>query len=279
MLTEGDRARFRSECLERFPDADRVFQDYAVSFETIAHFLGRHWVFKNMNPKEGNPFFLFQASDSVEAYLRQHRVISLGNRLFELQNVPGFEEAVREIRCRDLAGATAELWAVSKLRARGNPVAFNKRTGHKGQDFDASVTIAGLDVAVEVKAKKEHPEPRYREAAIVGPLKKARQQVPTTGPSLVFLHIPSDWASNRWLGSSIEGAVRSFLPKARRINAVVLMFDARVPGERGGMAFLGGHEIIPNQRPKIAVPSVLGLLGGLRLRGTVRFEGPRHNPD
>src|SRR5205823_5919208 len=92
-LTEIDRAEFRSQFLIRFPEADDLFVAWDVAWETIAHFLGVDWARRHLMPSGGNPYFLMEAQDdSLAAYLRQHRLITLGNRLFELQDVPGFWE-------------------------------------------------------------------------------------------------------------------------------------------------------------------------------------------
>jgi hypothetical protein len=245
-----------------------------VGWDIVAHFLGLDWARKHLNPVDGNAYFLMQVTDDdpVGPYLRQHRLIALGRRLFDLQNVPGFDDAVVSLRSRSLEGAVAELVAVTRLRDRGHLVRFVTPSGVKGQDFDAEVEVDGLTVAVEVKAKEELSGEVFRPKSIINSLKKASSQLPSSGPSLVFLHIPSEWAGDPKIRVSIDATVRTWLKSSGRVNAVVLTFDQQIAGETGGMAFFSGHDMIPNPAPRARVRNILGLLGGIPLTGSIHVN-------
>jgi len=260
--------RFRRRVQKHFSDGDNLIFTWAVACDVIAHFLGEKWVRKNLNPKAGNPYFLMTASDdgSVAGYLRQHRVITLGFRLFDLQAVPGFSDAIVGIQSRTLEAAVAELVAVTRLRDAGHQVRFVTPSGVKGADYDAEAKIQGLSVAIEVKAKEEFGAEGYRDKSLVNKLKKASAQVPSGGPSLVFLQLPSDWVSIPGICRSIDSTVRTWLGTSGRVNAVILIFDQRVPGKTGRMALAGGYHVIPNLRPRVRLRNILDILGNAPTR-------------
>lgn len=228
----------------------------------IVHFLGPEWAHHNLNPATSDPYFLFDRKDGddVAKGLREHRVVSLGRRLYELQGVPGFEDMMTALRTRNLEGAAAELYAVSLLRGH-HPVRFVSPTGVKGADYDAECEVDGVAVAVEVKAKPEAGVDDYRDKSIVNSLKKASVQVPASGPSLVFLYVPSDWAGDDMIRIKIDCTIRQWLRSSTRINAVILIVEQRVHGEETGLRFHFGHDVIPNPRPRSPIRNILSILG------------------
>jgi len=241
--------------------------DYGLSCEVLIHFLGFPWV-KEQILERKNTYFDPGSIEDVgnhRGHLHEHRVTTLGRRLFELQDVPGFDAMVRRLHGVALSGAYAEVLAVALLRLGGQSVRFVEPVGVRTQDFDAAIIGNGHEIAVEVKARDEETLAAYRDVSVLNSLNKARKQVPRQGPALVFVQICSSWAGDMATRASIDASVRSWMRGVSRVNAVVLMFEQFVPHGEAGVVVIVGFDVIANPSPRTDVPNIMGVLRGLEL--------------
>jgi hypothetical protein len=96
---------YRRDFLDQFPEADGHFLDWGVSCEVVVNILGVDWYREHLTSSRMHPYFLSQAVDaSHAAYMRDHRVITFGRNLFELQSAPFFDDMVPELRRRAVLG-------------------------------------------------------------------------------------------------------------------------------------------------------------------------------
>lgn len=260
-MTPEELQRRRAVLNGVYPTPDAVYEAWDAAWHIVDHFLGREWTTKNLNPEKGNQLFMMRAGEenTTAGHLRQHRLVQLAKRLHDLQQVPGHSGMVAGAKSRSLSGVFAELEAVEKLRRCGYPVRFVTPVGVKGADYDAEAEVRGQTVFVEVKAKDEHIDDVFKSKSMLRSLEDARAQLPPNGPGLVFVYVPSDWASNPQASEQMGHAVSSWLRKTARVNAVALMYDQRVPGSSGEMLFLVTHRLIPNPRPRTVMRNVLAL--------------------
>lgn len=108
-----------------------------------------------------------------------------------------------------------------------------------------------------MKARAELPVKDYHPNKILSTLGSARGQLPKAGPSLVYLRLSPPWTEDENTVLSIFDACQRYLRNTRRVNAVVLMVERRLPHpDGGGMAFKTGTLTIPNESPNTWIPDI-----------------------
>lgn len=260
-LTDEDLRHARNHLLRLRPDADDVLVTYYQGLKSIEHFLGHDWTIHHVAVDKPNPYFEAGPREGVAGgFIRQHRVMTLAARLFQLQDVPGFAAMTRGLRSRSLPGAAAELTAVSMLREAKHSVRFIEPSGVKGQDYDAEAVVRGTAVAVEVKAKDDAPVDTFTERGIDSTLKEARKQLPRHGPGVVFLQIPPDWANSIVVSTAVDATIARSWRNTARVNAVVVLSERRHPQMNGGMAFEQNYRILGNPDPRAPIRNILRLV-------------------
>lgn len=185
------------------------------------------------------------------------RLGSLANELHEARSIPGFAAFVKGLRARSMLDATAEMWAVRQCNAVFGNVRFVDPHSGPGRTPDAITVLDGIEVAIEVKARAELPLEDYNSKKILSTLGSARGQLPKSGPSLIYLRISPPWSEDQETLISIGNACASFLRNSRRVNAVVLLLERRLPHpDGGGMAFKIASVAVLNDNPRVWIPGI-----------------------
>ena len=128
------------EALDRIRDAMPSLGEEAqwlcLAMEVIRTFLGPDWLTTHIIGDNPPPFLRDWrlATGDPEAFIALQRIVSLGSALYCLQDVPGFDDELREVWSNQIRGAWYELWVASRLQRRGLPMTFRPRSGVKGQD-------------------------------------------------------------------------------------------------------------------------------------------------
>jgi hypothetical protein len=250
---------FRRSLLDRFPDATEVFLALGVSCQVLINILGWDWYRQNLDPSRSHPFFMNDAADGTDAaYVSQHRVITFGRNLLELQAAPFFDDMVRELRTRSLLGAATELHVARLFHRNGHPVRFVQRTGVKGEDYDQVVRYGGTDMYVEIKAKED--DTAYTASTIRASLRDARQQLPRQGPGIIVIRIPTGWVTDQSFIRDVDPIITGALRNSGRTNAVIVVWDEWLPLVPQGKAYLFKFRIYENPGPKAPVEDIGQLL-------------------
>jgi len=256
-LSPDDLERFRQEFLAAVPDADPLSQCWVVAREICRAILGIDWARRSLTSPD--PYFLMEAPDgSLESWMRTHRVIQFGRHLYDLQHLAFFTDLVSDLRTMDLVGASTELHVAHLLTQNGHTVRFVARRGTKGTDFDQLLTYRGTEMSVEVKTKQDVTS--YTRATLDRSIKAARAQLPSTGPGLVFVQVPTTWVSAPAFQSEIEDLLAYHFRNGRRTNGIIILWDEWIPQANGGMAYLRRFNIRENPNPKVQVPGLQSLL-------------------
>jgi hypothetical protein len=185
------------------------------------------------------------------------RVVSLADALFSLRDVEGFDALLQRFRERPTKSCFIEAETAVLFVNAGFDVQICRESGVRGRDFDFIAGNTGEFINVEVTAK----EPRALTATTIrNTLDDKRNQVPTTGPAILYIQIPSEWADD---GAAIEAAIQDavvpFFRGSRRFNAVVFIWDALIQiGEGAAVALLTRTYVNPNPRHPIRDLSFLG---------------------
>jgi hypothetical protein len=183
----------------------------------------------------------------------------MSKRLYDLRELDGYRGMIERARRESLLGLVAELQAAAVLHRRGHRVRFREADPTR-RDYDLDVTVNGVEVAVEVKAKQETGTGDIvKEKSLLNTLKDARRQLPETGPGLVFMAVPSDWVIHD-PGNTMRRTISTWLSSTGRVNAVITMSEVRIRAGNGGMAFATSHFVHPNPRPRTRLRNVLNIV-------------------
>jgi hypothetical protein len=234
--------------------------------EYIVSVLGPEWLERELDTPQGKGFLLLGGDldhdDDFSAYLRVQRVVLLAQELADASDVRGSGHLMKALRARSSYETIAELRAINYMARIGQAAWFIDPDSSQGPSFDAIVVLSGHEVAVEVKAKRPKPVSEYRPQLIENALRKARSQLPPSGPSIVYLQIASPWSDDEGVLLSIDTTVKRMLDKSRRINAVVLMLERTYIRPDGNRTFTTGQHRISNPHPRLFVPEIGGWLDG-----------------
>ncbi len=164
------------------------------SLDICMTFLGAEWLAREIDGRKGSDYLMLGGDTNAiesagERAMRLCRVHTLATHLLAIRQVDGFEHYVTDARTRSMVEVVAEMRAVLDMVSRGARVEIlPRRSGVKTPD--ARMTLRGTEVLVEVKSKLEREVAAYRSSTISSSLKKARSQLPTDRPGLVYLQIP-----------------------------------------------------------------------------------------
>ncbi len=178
------------------PAGDMTSRMYMLAGMIIHYFLGPEWAEAHyMNDKVLTPYFEGKWTTRNIRDLHMAKVSQLGELLFNLQNVRGFDSVLSQLQTsnkdHNLEGTIAELETGRWLRLNGVSFAFNVASGVKGNDYDLIVRLGHDVFSADTKCKIEATEPSIN--TITETLRKAVKQLPNTGESLVFVRFPQNW--------------------------------------------------------------------------------------
>lgn len=201
-------------------------QWHMMAEQIIKVTLGADWYSKNcaQNSKRIEPFD--QDLNDDEMALEYHlNIVRLAHMIFLLRNSSGFEPLLLRLKSRDFEPVFFELHAASLLHQNGYAVNFISESGVKGCDYDFEVTVDGISVAVEVKARRAHP---IRDCnTLLNALKTARKQVPSDKPTLICVALATEHfvdKSGHHSESEIEATLQAFLRSTSRVNGIIVFW-------------------------------------------------------
>lgn len=212
--------------------------------------LGQDWAKREILADTGYLMLGENAPETPDSDLvRTHRLITLALELEAVRDVAGFADLLAQLQQRSMYEAVAEMRAVRLMQGLGTDIEFINPNAHEGRSFDAAMTIDGVRVAVEVKAKLPAPVHQYSPTALTNALTKARKQLPSEGPGLIYLQIPHPWSATPEVLDSAQVVILRWLSNTSRVNAVVVMLERWAPREVGHR-FSSAHVELINPRPR-----------------------------
>lgn len=242
-----------------FTSEEFAHEAFRESLRVIRSTLGAWWLKRELHERatQLGGMLGLDTPDHPAGPLTLYRIYNLAYELHEARGIPGFEAFVRGLRARSLRDATAELWAVRHCARAGEGAEFIDPNMSAGRSPDAVVILGGRRVPVEVKARVEQPLVAYDDRKIMSTLGGARKQLPGSGPSLIYLRLSPPWSEDEVTLNSVAGACDRFLANSRRVNAVVLMLERRLPHPDGeGMAFRTATLTIPSHNPRVRLDDI-----------------------
>jgi hypothetical protein len=214
---------------------DPLSISYRAALCILRQYLGADWTDRYVRLRDPHDRFMLNEFDeaSESRWIHQKRVVTMGDALFGLRSVEGFNHMVRRLRQREIRSCYFEALTAANFVDDGFHVAITQETGQLGSDFDFSVARNSQTIAVEVTAKKKGV---LTSQTILNTLRQKRVQFPQDRPAILFVIIPDNWA----LGGSeseeiiVETTTRFLARDTRRINAVVYSWSCTMPAPDGG---------------------------------------------
>ena len=152
----------------------------------IMHMLGEQWIhhYVSQEAKSPNMLTLTSSGGEIEAG-RQLRLGDLAEVLFNLQNVPGFDECVERLKAGDIEATLAELDLGRFLYLHSVSFRYVVPISKKGSDYDVEITYPnGVTACADAKCKVEG---EFNARTIENSLETARKQLPKDRPGIVFV--------------------------------------------------------------------------------------------
>src|ERR1700730_12765524 len=179
-----------------FPEAIRKAQDttaFALALMVIRHYLRDEWILAHLDASSRSDGFMrLDLREPIVGYMQRFKVIDLAECLFNLQDSPGFEECITQIRQEPLIEATlAELHVGRMLHVKDYRFRFMKRTFIKGKDYDLEIDVDKWIVCADVKCKLEHTQ--ISAGTITDALRTGSRQLPGNKPGMLFVTVPQNW--------------------------------------------------------------------------------------
>jgi hypothetical protein len=149
----------------------------------------------------------------------------------------GLEVLRRRFHSRPTKPCFIEAQIASLQAANGFRVEIVGERGLRGGDFDLTARRDGIALNIEVTGKDEIP---LSANTIRNTLTSKRTQLPTTGPAIVYMHIPANWMQDKKAAQAIfSEAFTDVFSRSRRFNAVVLVWEYLMDTPDGATSNVG----------------------------------------
>jgi hypothetical protein len=245
------------ETKQQFSPSGYVMQWYAMAMEIILTTLGPEWWKRNCTPNAAKPdeFLAIPNNSEDNKYNHQDRVTKLGHMLYALKECKGYEAFISSLRTRDVAPTFFELWVANILHQNNFVVQFVVPKGQKGEDYDLIAEQNGICLSVEAKSRRAGVV--LGERMLHNTLEAARKQLPSSGPGIVFISIPTEWTIDKNGENVAENCINSFFRNSARVNYVVVIWHQWIK-LKVGMASASLVRQYENLNPR--TPVQLGLI-------------------
>ena len=189
----------------------------------LARIFGREWVERhvlNPNSSEAIGFLKLDFSADQARERKSLRLGLLAEMLLNLQNVPGFEHPVAQMRNGQIESGFAELEFGKLLYVNDIEFRFvDPRGRKKGEAYDFELTYPdGVIVCADAKCKLEGSQPNL--TSLKHSLRDASRQLPKNRPSVIFVKVPQHWIETSGVYEAMGDETRRFLNGTKRIVSV-----------------------------------------------------------
>ncbi len=221
---------------------------YLLGLGVAKLFLGMDWLDRHASPEVNKPGY-FKLNDKARQsiQIQAWRMTDLGELLFNLQHVPGFEAKVVEIKKGDPESGMAELHVARALVANGWTFRFVERSGERGKDYDYEIVFdRDVTIAADTKCKIEGRE--LTTNTIVNTLSKHIDQLAIAKPGVFFIKFPGEWLAISNYAEIMIGAANKFFKEHRTSRVVsVIFYSEPVTYDSGVLA--QGHRFQRGNEP------------------------------
>lgn len=203
------------------PNDEPMHNAYMVAATIIGIILGVEWYNKQIISHDNKAFFRNNPNTWHDIHVHFMRTIFLGECLFNMQRVSGFEQVVRQLKNEKTESAVTELEVGMLLMQQGVAFRFVKPRREKGFDYDIELFHPNGEICC-VDAKCKFEGGTYSENAIINSLREARRRnLNPNMPGIVFIKMPQDWHESKEFELIFASAVQKKI--LRHTGKVVLV--------------------------------------------------------
>jgi hypothetical protein len=211
--------RMLHDTLAGFPPEIRINKatdSFYLATSILKHYFGQEW----LDTYPAKPGFLqIDETDPNRKDLSALRLIDLAEVIYNLQPVPGFDDCIAKMKAGDIEGTFAELDLGRMLFLNSIPFRYVVPQGVKGKDYDVEVLYPdGVIACADAKCALEKAD--LREKAIANRLEKARQQLPSDRPGIIFVKTPPKWMEQSEFLSIVMQTTKALFQRSQRIVSV-----------------------------------------------------------
>ncbi len=225
-----------------------VVRGAALAGDILCSVLGFPWVNQHtLDPATAPVFMRAGATNAADAFKHQDRLLALGELIFNLHRLDGFDSRIALFRAGDVESLLAEFEAAKLLIRAGFPLRFVVPTGLTTADYDMEVVLpSGAVAACEAECKLE--ETALSRNTIRSTLDHARRQLPRDRPAIVVARIPEAWIHQPPVQATVEGAIEQIFRQSRRLGSVLLHWEqwTVVNGNLATRAIVSRQYLNPN---------------------------------
>ncbi len=253
-----------------------VGQWTAMAWAVIITTLGPDWWEKHWETaRTSKDYFLKLGKEySREDHIFQHRMIILGHMLYALKDAQGYETFISSLKTGDIESTFFELLVAELLQRNGFSIEFIAESGKKTEDYDVRANINDSEFCVEAKSRRDGII--LNEKTLTNTLQKARKQLPSTLPGIIFISIPEQWTREPTVENIIGECVKAFLRNTGRVNYVVIVWNIHVDLEVGKVSALLFRDY-KNENPRNPV-SLENIINSIKLPTVIDFENQEWKP-
>lgn len=222
---------------------------FGLAMQVLNQALGSKWVRRNLLDARSTHPFRSVGVTGTAAMKAQAQTAELGEMVFNLQTVPGFQGRLEALKTKDLTSTLAEIYAGKLLVLSELPFSFVEPSGKKGFDYEARLSLpSGHTGTCEVKSK--HEARQLTSNTILNSLKEAGSQASPDAPLIVFLKIPERWHIDPRVKDIAESAIEKFFRDYNRAIAVVFFWEEWPMLPNGSLLHLWKHKEIINEQSR-----------------------------
>jgi hypothetical protein len=195
---------------------NKATDSFLLAAAILKHYFSQEWLDTNLN-KPG--FLQINECDQSSKDLSALRMIDLAEVIYNLQLVLGFDDCIARMKAGDIEGTFAELDLGRMLFLNSVSFRYVVPQGVKGKDYDVEVIYPdGVIACADAKCALENTD--LREKAIANKLEKARQQLPSDQPGIIFVKTPPKWMEESKFLSMVVETTKALFRRSQRIVSV-----------------------------------------------------------
>jgi hypothetical protein len=225
----------------------------------------------NINDPNVRAFLKFNdAPNSLIQYEFACRQLLIGETLFNLRFIDGFNEFFRRLTTRDIRSAFYELVAARIVFEGGCKIFAKPEILKKGEDFDFFAIRDDERINVEVTALRQET---YAVKTALNALNGKRKQLAKGHAAVIFCIVPQSWLYPPLaIRERFSYLARRFFGSTQRINAVVFAGEEARPWDQKGTGGSAPFFTFPffNKRARHPVRDLSFLSGQIKLTPELR---------
>lgn len=193
---------------------------FTIALGIVKYFLGNDWIEKHINPEIPEKGFVRLAkADDPTGYIQSFRIVDLGELLFNLQHIEGFDACVERMKSGPPEPSIAELDIGRMLYINNHSFRFIIPTGRKKFDYDFEISFGQWTICADAKCKISNTAISVN--TIINTLHEGREQLPANTPGALFVKIPQEWMTTpHYEQMMVESAETFFSRGTGRIVSV-----------------------------------------------------------